>query len=102
MNRQPVVVVLMREAGAGDHRPRLLERDSLHAIQDRVGHLRAAVREAFAFPVRRVFDELLLGQYAGLGPSEARERQQESNGTQNVTHDVLPLLAARLKPGPTT
>ena len=76
----------MREAGASDDRPRFLERHGLHPIEDGIGHLGAAVREALAFPVGGVFDELLLRQHAWLRRGERRDREQQRDGNERSHH----------------
>ena len=80
VNRHPVVLELMREAGACDHRPGFLQRHALHAVEDGVRHVRTAVREAFPFPVRRVFDQLFLREHARLRLGERRDREQQGDG----------------------
>ena len=46
---------------ASQHRPGLLERHQLHAVEDFVGHLGPPVSEALAFPFARKKLELGLG-----------------------------------------
>ena len=88
VNRQPLVVVLMREAGAGDDRPCFLERHGLHPVEDRVRYVRPAVGKALALPVRRVFNQLLRRQHTRLSVDERRGSEQEGGGDQRSRHGV--------------
>ena len=62
MNGQPSIFVLVHEAILLEDGPGFFERDSLHAIEDVVRYLWAAVGTTLAVPIRPVLDDIFSGE----------------------------------------